>query len=133
MSGLVLATLLWPAVHPSEIDSLPVSNYPMFAHPRSQITRFYMAVLIDSEGVEHRLDPFEVAGTDQPMQAAMTLQQSISGRTADVLCDDIASGLDAMGTVQVVSVVYDSVEWFRGNHEPVERDVHAECRVGSSS
>jgi hypothetical protein len=130
---LVLGILLWPAVAPNEIDSLPVSNYPMFAHPRPQVTRFYLAVLIDPDGVEHRLDPSAVGGTDQPMQAAMTLQRSISAHTADVLCDEVAGGLDEVGTVQIVSVLYDSVEWFRGNHDPVERDVHAECLAGPGS
>jgi hypothetical protein len=126
-SLLALAVLVWPAFHPSEIDSLPLSNYPMFAHPRGRVTRFVMAVVVDTAGEEHRLDPADVGGTDQPMQAAMTLQQAIDLDSADVLCAEIAAGLDAEGTVQVLSVVYDAVAWFRGEREPLQRQVHAEC------
>ncbi|MBI5089214.1 MAG: hypothetical protein HZB15_10270, partial [Actinobacteria bacterium] len=48
----------------------------------------------------------------------------------DVLCGEIAAGVDAEGRVQIVSVLYDSIAWFRGDHRPIERDVHAECPAG---
>ncbi len=124
---MVLAALAWPAVHTSEVDSLPFSNYPMFAHERERVSRFHAAVLIEPDGTERRLDPHEVAGTDQPVQAAMTVRQAIGNGDTDVLCEEIAAGIDAAGTIEVLSVRYDSVAWFRGDQEPVERTVHARC------
>ena len=35
-SVALLGALAWPAVAPDELDSLPFSNYPMFAHERGR-------------------------------------------------------------------------------------------------
>ncbi len=129
---MLLAVLAWPAVHPTELDSLPVSNYPMFAHPRSQVSRFDTAVLVTPDGDERRLDLHRVGGTDQPVQAAMTLRQAIRDDAADELCDEIAAGIDEVGTIEVTSVRYDTIAWFRGDEEPIERVVHARCPSGAS-
>jgi hypothetical protein len=128
-SGVLLLALAWPAVAPEELDSLPLSNYPMFARPREAISWFHMAVRLDADGVEHRLDLRTVGGTDQPVQAAETVRQAIRRGEADELCAEIARRLDAPGTVQVLTVAYDAPAWFRGRRDPVERRVHAECPV----
>ena len=128
IAGVVfLAVLFWPALHPSEIDSLPLSNYPMFAHPRGQISRFDTAFLIDHQGLEQRLDPQAIGGTEEPVQAAMTVRQAIRTGTTGDLCEEIAADMDVDGTVEVVSVRYDAVAWFRGDRAPIERHVHARC------
>ena len=126
-SAVFLGFLSWPALSPSEIDSLPLSNYPMFAHPRAEVSRFDSAVLIDAAGKERRLDPHTIGGTEEPMQAAMTVRQAIRTGAAEALCEEIAADLAVDGTVEVVSVRYDTVAWFRGDREPIARDVHARC------
>jgi hypothetical protein len=123
----LLVALAYPAFHPQEIDSLPFSNYPMFAHDRSPVTRFDVAVLIGADGVEHRLDPRAIGRTDQPVQAVETVRQAIRTGQTDALCAEIAMQVDAPGTIQVISVHYDAVAWFRGERRPVERVVHANC------
>lgn len=128
-STLLLAALAWPAVAPNEVDDLPLSGYPMFARERSSVSRFQVVVHVDDEGVEHRLDPHEIADTDQPMQAVMTIRQAIADGTAVELCERIASGAEHGGTIEVVTVTVDSVEWFAGTKEPVDRTVHATCEV----
>lgn len=126
-SAIALAALAYPAVAPAELDSLPLSNYPMFAHERSRVTTFSVAVLIDDRGVEHRLDLRTVGGTDQPVQAAMTVRQAIRAGEADRLCAEIAERVGRAGSVQVASVQYDAPAWFAGDEEPIARTVHAEC------
>ena len=126
-SGLLLAALAYPAVAPEEFDSFPLSNYPMFAHERSRVTTFSVAVLIDDVGEEHRLDLRAVGGTDQPVQAAMTVRQAIRTDQAAELCAEIAERVNRIGTVQVASVRYDAPAWFGGDEQPVSRTVHAEC------
>jgi len=126
-SAVLLTALAWPAADPTPVDSLPVSNYPMFALPRDEFARFDLAALVDAAGTEHRLDPREVGGTDQPVQAVETVLQAIRAGTTDELCDEIADALDRSGTVEVISVEYDTIAWFRGHHEPVDRTVHARC------
>jgi hypothetical protein len=130
-SAALLLALAWPIVAPDELDSLPLSNYPMFAHPRERISHYYVAVLVDRDGAEHRLDLRVVGGTDQPVQAAMTLQQAIRAGEADALCAEIASKVDRPGRVEVQTVWYDSPAWFGGLEEPVDRVVHADCEVGA--
>jgi hypothetical protein len=136
--GIVAASLalvsfvLWPALHPLEHDSLPRSNYEMFAHRRTAIARFDVAVLVDREGREHRLDPRSVGGTDQPMQAAKTVLQAMRHGVTDELCREIAADLDRAGRVEIVSVRHDAIAWFRGDRRPVERVVHAACPSGGS-
>lgn len=126
-----MGLLFWPALSGSEIDSLPVSNYPMFAHDRPRISRFDVAVHIDGDGIERRLDPFEVGGTDQPVQAAMTVLQAIRSGRPDALCKEIAESVHVDGAIEVVSVHYDTIAWFRSEREPVSRKVHARCLAGS--
>lgn len=126
-SAMLLLALAWPAIAPGELDSLPLSNYPMFAHERERVTHFYAVVRVDEHGEEHRLGLRVVGGTDQPVQAAMTVQQAVSRGEADDFCAEVAERIDAPGMIQVLSLRYDAPGWFRGRQEPVRRTVHAEC------
>jgi hypothetical protein len=129
-SVLTLGFLLWPALHPSELDSLPISNYPMFAHRREAVSQFDFAVLDVPFGGQRRLSAAEVGGSGEPVQAAMTLRQAIEGGAVLELCRELAATVDE-GVVQVVTATYDAVAWFRGDHRPRTRLVHVECPAGS--
>lgn len=128
----VLGALAWPAISADEIDSLPLSNYPMFAHPRPEVTTFQLAVFVDDAGTERRLDPTDISGTDQPMQAVATLRRAIRTHTAAELCDEIAARVPGSGTVRVATARYDAIGWFRGAREPLDVEVHAACRSEAS-
>lgn len=129
----LLVAVVYPAFHPTELDSFPFSNYPMFAHRRGTVARFDVAVRIDRQGGVHPLDPRRIGGTDQPVQAAETVRQAIRTNAADALCAEIAATVDDDGRIEVISVRYDAVRWFRGDHEPVERVLHASCPAGAGS
>ena len=122
--------MAWPAVAPDELDSLPFSNYPMFARQREAVSWFPVAVRIDAAGDEQRLHLRAVGGTDQPIQAAETIRQAIRRGEAAELCDEIARRAAEPGEIQILTVAYDAPAWFRGDREPVERRVHAACTVG---
>lgn len=130
---LAVLALAYPAVAPAELDSLPFSNYPMFAHPRGRVTEFNLVVWLDPDGNEHRLDLRAVGGTDQPIQASETVRQAVRRGEADDLCTEIARGLDRSGVVRVVTVAYDAVGWYEGRRAPVRHSVHAECPADGSS
>lgn len=133
VNAAVLAVLAWPAVAPDELDSLPLSNYPMFAHERERVSAFHVVFWVDDDGSRHRLDLRAVGGTDQPVQAAMTVAQAVRAGEADELCAEIASrvvGVGAVGTVEVVTVGYDAPGWFGGARAPIARTVHASCPTG---
>lgn len=129
-SVALLGALAWPAFAPGELDSLPLSNYPMFAHERDAVSAFTVAVNVAVDGAEHRLDLHEIGRTDQPMQAVMTVRQAVRDGSADELCAEIAARADRDGTVEIVTVRLDAVDWFAGNKEPLDRTVHASCPVG---
>ena len=129
-SAVLLAALAYPAVAPDELDSLPLSNYPMFAHERERVTGFYVAVRVDPDGVEHGLDLRVVGGTDQPVQAAMTVAQAVRAGEADELCAEVAEQVDEPGAVEILNVRYDAPGWFAGEREPVIRTVYATCPTG---
>lgn len=128
-SAALLLALTYPIVAPDELDSLPFSNYPMFAHPRDRVSEFHVAVRVH-DGAEHPLDLRVIGGTDQPVQAAETVRQAVRRGEAAHLCEEIADRLDDPGTVQVLVVAYDAPGWFAGERTPVARTVHAECPIG---
>jgi hypothetical protein len=125
-----LAALVYPAIAPNELDSLPFSNYPMFAHPRGEVTHFNVVVGVDADGVEQPLDLRVVGGTDQPIQASETVRQAVRRGEAEELCAEIAARVEGHDVVRVVTLGYDAVGWYEGDREPVRRDVHAECAAG---
>lgn len=129
-SVLLLGAMLWPAFGPPEADSLPLSNYPMFARDRERVSSFHAVVLVADDGTERLLRPSEVGGTDQPVQAARTVQQAVRSDEAARLCAEIASGLDSTGRVEVVTRRYDAVAWFRDDRRVIDESVHATCRTG---
>src|SRR5690606_32386732 len=94
---------------------------------RAAVSWFPVAVRVDHDGVEHRLDLRMIGGTDQPVQAAEAIRQAIRRDEADRLCHEIAQRSGDPGEVQILMVAYDAPAWFRGDHEPVERRVHATC------
>lgn len=132
VSVFALAALAYPAVAPGELDSLPFSNYPMFAHPRGDVTEQALVVWLDDDGVDQPLDLRIVGGTDQPIQASETVRQAVRRGEADALCSEIAERVPRAGLVQVVTLAFDAVGWYEGDREPLRRDVHAECEAGGA-
>lgn len=110
-------------------DSYPLSTFPMFSSNRSTREPVDTAVLVDSDGVVHHLSPQVIAGTDEPIIATVVVAKSVSDGTAMDLCHEITARLDPhhVGHVEIVTVVYDALDWFEGRREPIERRVHASC------
>ena len=133
-SAIVLGALAWPAVDPTPDDSLPISSYPMFARRMGRVSRYPLVVVRDESGDARRLDAQAIGGTDEPMQAAMTVSQAIRTDAAAELCAEIAAGLTRLGTIgpgtiEIVTAAYDSVAWFEGDRDLVDRRVHASCPI----
>lgn len=113
-------------------DSFPISTYPMFSTRRSTREPVDTALFIDSSGHEVILDPPTIAGTDEPIIATVMITNALNDGTADHFCLDIAGrlGPDRVGRVEIVTVVYDALGWFEGDHQPISRVVHTSCDVG---
>lgn len=110
-------------------DSYPLSTYPMFSSNRTTREPVDTAVLIRADGRESTLSPLVIAGTDEPIIATVTVGNAVASGTADELCSDISRRLEpgTDGRIEVITVVYDALDWFAGRRDPVGRRVHATC------
>jgi hypothetical protein len=115
-------------------DSYPLSTYPMFARDRGRTSVLDTAVATDRDGRELTLRPELIGGTHEPVHAAATVSEAVAGGHAARLCTEVAArvahaGPDRATSVQVVTLTYDAVAWFSGDHVPEGRLVRAACGV----
>lgn len=112
-------------------DGFPLSTYPMFTRDRGRVVEVATAVAVSPAGEAERLSPRTIAGTDQVVQAGVTVRQAVAAGAGAVarLCDEIAGRVEAPATVAVVVERYDVVTWSGGDHEPLDRRTHAECEA----
>ena len=131
---LVGATLAPLARHPDH-DSFPLSTYPMFAAPRSQVLTIDYAYGVTASGQRRTLSP-AMLGTREVLQAAAMFESAVAtGPKALVpLCDQIAArvatepAFDDVATIRIVSGTYDAVEYLVRGADGVEHD-RWRCRV----
>jgi hypothetical protein len=115
-------------------DSFPISTYPMFSTRRSTAETVDTAVAVDADGTVRRLGPQRIGGTDEIILATATVSGAINAGTVDQLCLEIAgrvagNGPDTAVSVEVVTERLDALRWYRGDHTPIDRVVHAMCPV----
>ena len=127
--GAVLAPLLRGPAH----DSFPLSTYPMFSNERSGEAAIATVVGIEPDGAFRTLSPETIAGTDEVILAAETVNRAVGAGPARAagLCRDVAARLgdEAAGLtgVEVVTARYDTVRYLRGDERPLDVVVHARC------
>lgn len=129
-----LAAVLWPVVRRPQVDSFPLSTYPMFTQERPRVTTIDLAVGVDADGRDVRLDPGLVGGTIEVIQAVATVAAGIRHGTTTALCEEVAGRVAGTGRTDVVEVViatdrYDVVAALAHRAPPVQRVVHARCEV----
>jgi hypothetical protein len=135
VSGAMVAAVAVPGVRmltsPDASDGFPLSTYPMFAHDPGQVAVMATAVVITPSGDVERLSPDTIAGTDQVIQAAMTVRRAIDrGRAASAaLCREIAARVEGSGTVAVVIEEHDAIAWSAGEREPRQRRTVSDCEA----
>lgn len=135
MSAAVVAAVVTPGVRllasPDAPDGFPLSTYPMFTRDRGRVVELATVVAVSPQGEVERLSPQVIAGTDQVVQAGVTVRRAVEAGPAAAgrLCDDVAGRVAAPATVAVVVERYDVVAWSSGDREPLERRTHAECEA----
>jgi hypothetical protein len=145
-AGTLLA-VLWPLC--TGRDSFPLSNYPMFSHPRGQPVLFSV-VATSAAGNEWNV-PSALVGSDEVLQTKALIQRAVDGGQAAMarLCEDVASRLtvEALGTrdrarqpdapagsepplfVDIVSRRYDPVQYFVAGPSPIEEKRLYRCDI----
>jgi len=126
------AAIVWPAVH--DEDGFPLSNYPMFSHPKGTTAKIYHAVGFTSDGRGMPLSP-EMVGTDEIMQAYQSVKLSIHGGRARALCEAVAGRVSTSPTfsevvrVEVRVDVFDAVRYWEGDRSTDRSSILAKCGV----
>lgn len=115
-------------------DGFPVSTYPMFTRDPGREVEVATVVATQPDGRTTRLSPQVIAGTDQVIQASVTVSAAVrNGRaSAESLCREVADRIEDAVTVAVVVERHDSLAWSDDSSvEPLSRRVIAECEAGS--
>ncbi len=136
-SVLALALVLSPLVRGR--DGFPLSNYPMFAEPRSTSVKIHHVVGVTHDERSRPLPP-PALGTDEIMQASQTARFGAKNRErAEDLCvrvaDEVARGGEAFADIAHVEVrtdEYDAIRYWQGDRTPVTGKLHARCDVRRS-
>ena len=126
-----------PAFRDPELDSYPLSTYPMFSRPRGRTNTVTSALAIRGER-EVKVPPEYVANAET-MQAFRTLSTAVmaGGRAAEQLCQAIAGRLPAASDpalasaarVELITESVDAIDYLAGRAKPERRRVHARCAV----
>ena len=133
--GAVVAPLLRGPAH----DSFPLSTYPMFSNEKAGEAVIATVVGVEPDGTFRTLSPEIIAGTDEVILAAETVNRAVGTGPARAtgLCHDVAARLGdraaRLTEVAVVTARYDTVAYLRGDERPLDVVVHARCdpRAGS--
>jgi hypothetical protein len=112
-------------------DGLPLSTYPMFTRDPGRVVEVPTVLAIPPDGKAERLSPETIAGTDQVVQAGVTVGRAVRDgpESASELCHEVAGRVDGGGSVAVVVERHDAVAWAAGDHDPLDRRTVAECPV----
>jgi hypothetical protein len=112
------------------VDSFPLSTYPVYATVRSRTATIVTAFGQRRDGTERRLSMSVIADTDEALIAASRLRDAVAAGTADQLCGEIAArARDDVVTIVVASERHDIVEAARNRPSLLERTVLARCPV----
>lgn len=137
MSAAVVAAVAVPGmrtiVSGDTPDGFPLSTYPMFTRDPGRVVELPTVIAVSPTGAVARLSPETIAGTDQVIQAGVTVRQAIvagPGATAR-LCAEVAERVDDAHTVAVVVERHDTVAWSAGDREPLERRTVADCEANT--
>ncbi len=126
------AAIVWPVV--PDVDSFPLSNYPMFSTPKTTRAKIYHVVGFTAQGRGMPLSP-PMLGTDEIMQAYQTAKLAIRGGRAQALCEDTAKRVQESETfaevtrIEVRIDVFDAVRYWEGDRSTNSSRVLARCGV----
>lgn len=133
VSAVLVTAVAWPAaasVLGHDGDGFPLSTYPMFSRDPGRVVEVPTVVAEDDDGSVRRLSPWQIARTDQVIQAAVTARRAVRAgpAAARALCGEAAGRVDDAAAVAVVVERHDAYAWSEGRREPLDRRTVARCR-----
>lgn len=126
--GLTAIIVLSPLARDPHSDTYPLSTYPMFASNRGDEHRIATVVEVLDDGTTARLSPEIIAGTDELVLTAVTVNRSVRNGETDALCDEAADRLGVGRLVRVQIERHDVIELIAHDAPPLGIEILAECR-----
>jgi hypothetical protein len=121
-----IVVLISPALR--NVDSFPLSTYPVYATARSRTATFVTAHGERADGSERRLSIEVIAGSDDPLIAASRVADAVAAGRADDVCAQIAARAPSdVAVVVVVRERHDVVDGARGDDSLLHREQLARC------
>jgi hypothetical protein len=125
--GIAAAVVLSPLARDPRSDTYPLSTYPMFATNRGEEHRIPTVVEVLADGTTARLSPETIAGTDEVVLTAVTVNRAVANDQADQLCDEVAARLGAGRRARVQTEVHNVIDLVADGADPISIEIHAEC------
>lgn len=119
--------VLSPLLREPTSDTYPLSTYPMFAADRGAMHQIATAVERLPGGEIARLSPEIIAGSDEVILAAVTVQRALANGEGDALCAEIAARLGTGRAVEVRRETVDVVAVIAADAAPRHVEVEATC------
>lgn len=131
-TAVALPGMRWliEAYEPS--DGFPISTYPMFTGDPGRIVELPTVVAVASDGAVERLSPQTIAGTDQVIQASVTVRTAVAAGSdaARELCNEVADRVGGPTTLAVVVERHDAIAWAADSSiGPVDRRTVVSCEA----
>jgi len=132
-TSAIVAALIAPVA--LDLDSFPLSTYPMYSRARSSESTLITARGITNDGATRQLTPTLIGDSDDPLVVVGRLRAALSAGRGDVRCAEIAtrvSGRDALADVASIEIVaerHDTVARTLDEGSLIEREVRATCEV----
>jgi hypothetical protein len=138
LSIVILAAVVVPVLENWKArprDDFPLSYYPMFTADKADRQRVTYLIVYDAGGARFLL-PYWYAGQGGLNQVRRQMNKLLERGQASRLCRTVAARVarsgelsNDMGTVEVVTGIFQMTQFFAGNRVPVSESVRARCAV----
>ena len=122
---LVLSALVLPAFR--NVDSHPLSTYPMYARQRDSTVSFVVASGVAADGTLRPVSLDLVSGTDDPLIAAARLRGALDLDGGQELCGLIADRSGQFEAIEIATERHDVIARASGVASLRSRIVEVRC------
>ncbi len=125
VTAAVLVAMLAPLIE--DEDGLPFSTYPMYSGTRSNEINIVTAVGISPTGEMVTLSMPTIADTRDPLIAQSYLNDAVSRRDTESVCQVIASRAPELARVEIATERHDAIKRVRREPSLLSRTIHSSC------
>lgn len=125
ITTLILLAMILPVLR--DIDSHPLSTYPMYARQRDSTVSFVVASGVATDGTLWPVSLDLVSGTDDPLIAAARLRAALDLDGGEELCGLIAGRSGEFEAIEIATEHHDVIARASGETSLRSRTVEIRC------